>query len=292
MGHHHEHHAVKNLRLAFFLNLAFTVFEIFGGIYTNSIAILSDAVHDLGDSLSLGTAWYLQKKSNRKSDAKFSFGYQRFSLLGALINSVVLVGGSIYVIYAAVERIMYPESSDAEGMIFFAVVGVLVNGYAAWKLTKGKTMNEKVIGWHLIEDVLGWAAILIVSIILYFKDIPYLDPILSLLITLYILYNAFKRLRETLYLFLQGNPTDINKQEIEKELVNLLGVQSIHQTAIWSLDGEHHVFSTHIRMNKNVTAQESYQIKKNINQILERYKFEYYTVETELSNEDCSMYKQ
>src|SRR5690606_7238014 len=146
----------KNLKLAFFLNLGFTIFEIIGGFYVNSVAIISDALHDLGDSLSLGTAWYLQKKSHQGKDSRFSFGYKRFSLLGALINSLVLIGGSIFVIYQAVLRIIEPEASDAQGMIIFAIVGVAVNGFAAYKLSGGTSMNEKVVSWHLLEDVLGW----------------------------------------------------------------------------------------------------------------------------------------
>ncbi|WP_372920590.1 cation diffusion facilitator family transporter, partial [Salegentibacter sp.] len=141
MGHDHSHnHSGKNLKLAFFLNLGFTILEFFGGWYTNSVAIMSDAVHDLGDSLSLGSAWYLDKKSKEESNSSFSFGYRRFSLLGALINSLVLIIGSVYVISEAVSRLFEPETSDATGMIIFALIGVTVNGYAAYKLSSGKTL--------------------------------------------------------------------------------------------------------------------------------------------------------
>ena len=205
MSHHHHHHhnqSGKNLKIAFFLNLGFTILEFFGGIYVNSVAIMSDAVHDLGDSLSLGTAWYLDKKSHKEADDKYSFGYKRFSLLGALINSIVLIGGSIYVISEAIGRLFEPQPSDAQGMIVFAIIGVLVNGYAAWKLSSGNSLNEKTVSWHLMEDVLGWVAVLIVAIVLNFTDNQYLDPALSILITLYILYNVVLRLKETLYIFL------------------------------------------------------------------------------------------
>lgn len=196
--HSHDHKSIGNIKLAFFLNLGFTILEIIGGIYTNSIAIVSDAVHDLGDTLSLGSSWYLQNKSQQQSDHKFSYGYRRLSLLGAFINGVVLILGSAYVIYEAIKRIQSPEASDAQGMIIFAMIGVVVNGYAAYKLTHGKSMNEKVMSWHMIEDVMGWAAILVAAIVLYFYDNLYIDPILSLLITAYILFNAFKRLRSHL----------------------------------------------------------------------------------------------
>jgi cobalt-zinc-cadmium efflux system protein len=146
MGHDHSHHnATGNIKLAFFLNLGFTILEIVGGIYTNSIAIVSDAVHDLGDTLSLGSSWYLQNKSEKEPNNKYSYGYRRFSLLGAFINSVVLIAGSYYVVYQAIQRIQSPERSDATGMMIFALIGLAVNGYAAYKLSHGNSMNEKVM---------------------------------------------------------------------------------------------------------------------------------------------------
>lgn len=290
MGHDHHHHSSgKNLKLAFFLNLGFTILEFIGGIYVNSIAIISDAVHDLGDSLSLGTTWYLDHKAQQKSDSKFSFGYRRFSLLGALINSLVLIGGSIYVIYEAVGRLMNPEHSDAQGMMIFAIIGVAVNAYAAWKLSGGKTLNEKVVSWHLMEDVLGWVAVLVVSIVLQFKDIHYLDPALSLAITLYILYNVFKRLKETLFIFLQGTPADINLKEIKNKIENIRGVASSHHVHIWSQEGEHHVFTAHVKL-ENVNKFEEYKrLKAEVLNTLEAYNFEHFTVQFELDSETCSL---
>ncbi|MFT5821209.1 MAG: cobalt-zinc-cadmium efflux system protein [Crocinitomix sp.] len=293
MAHKHEHsHATKNIKVAFFINLIFTVIEIIGGIYTNSIAIISDAVHDLGDSLSLGTAWYLQNKSEQKPDKKYSFGYRRFSLLGALINSLVLLAGSIYVIYEAVGRFIEPEHADPTGMLIFAIVGITVNGFAAWKLSKGKSMNEKVISWHLLEDVLGWVAILIVAIVLQFKEILYLDPALSILITLYILWNSLKRLKETLFLFLQGSPTEIDNEKIEAEISAINGVASLHHTHIWSLDGEHHVFTSHVKLEKIAHIDRIIEIKEQIKAVLNNYPFEHYTIETEMENEDCGLIKK
>jgi len=289
MSHQHEHPSGKNLKIAFFLNLGFTILEIIGGLYVNSIAILSDAVHDLGDSLSLGTSWYLDKKSKKGENYKFSFGYNRFSLLGALLNSVVLIAGSIYVIYEAIGRLIKPEHSDADGMIIFAIIGVVVNGYAAFKLSGGKSMNEKVVSWHLVEDVLGWVAVLIVAIVLKFEDIHYLDPALSLLITLYILYNVIKRLKETLYIFLQGTPSDINLREVENKLLAIEKVDSLHHTHIWSLEGEKHVFTTHIRLKNITSLQDLEEFNQQMKVALKPYPFSHCTIETELDDKSCSL---
>jgi len=294
MAHNHPHdyghnHSSKNLRTAFFLNLGFTIFELIGGYYVNSVAIISDAIHDLGDSLSLGTSWFLDIKSKQSPTKAFSFGYRRFSLLGALLNSVILVAGSIYVISEAIGRIINPESSNATGMLIFAIIGVLVNGYAAWKLSKGKTLNERVISWHLVEDVLGWVAILIVSIVLHFKDIPYLDPALSLLITVYILWNVIQRLKETLVIFLQGEPSDVDREAIEREILSIEHVESIHHTHIWSLDGEHHVFTTHLKLGPIQDLNEMLSIKYQVKEIMKKYPFEHYTIETEIDSESCGL---
>ena len=291
MGHHHDHHhhSSNNIKVAFFLNFAFTILEIIGGLYVNSIAIISDAIHDLGDTISLGTSWYLEEKSYKKSNKKFSFGYKRFSLLGALINSIILIIGSLYVITEAVGRILEPEHTDAKGMIFFAVIGVLVNGYAAWKLSSGKTMNEKVASWHLVEDVLGWVAVLVVGIILNFKDIHYLDPALSLLITIYILWNVIIRLKQTLFIFLQGVPEELDINEIESKILNIDFVNSIHHMHIWSLEGEHNVFTAHIKIDDNSNLNNFKKVKFDVKDILKEYKFEHYTVEVEFNDENCDL---
>lgn len=255
----------------------------------NSIAILSDAVHDLGDSLSLGTAWFLERKSGKPANERFSFGYRRFSLFGALINSLVLIAGSVYVVTEAIDRIIEPQHSNAQGMLYFAIAGVLVNGYAAWKLSKGKNMNQRVVTWHLLEDVLGWVAVLIVAIVLQFWDNHYLDPVLSLLITLFILFNVFRRLRETLLIFLQGIPRDISLEEIKANLLAIEGIESLHHTHIWSLDGEKHVFSTHVKLDPLQNMADLNRVKDQIRDELKGYQFSHCTVETELNEENCSM---
>lgn len=290
-SHHHHDHSTsgKNLKVAFFLNVGFTIFEIIGGLYVNSVSIVSDAVHDLGDSLSLGTAWFLDTKSKQKADKNFTFGYARFSLLGALINSLVLILGSIYVITEAVGRILEPEHSNAQGMLIIAIIGIVVNGYAAWKMSGGKSLNEKVVSWHLLEDVLGWVAVFIVAVVLTFKDIPYLDPALSLLITAYILWGVVKRLKETLFVFLQGVPADVDVVEIELKLLEIEHVKSLHDIHVWSLEGEHHVFSTHLELEEISEFNQIVEVKKSAKEVLKKYHFRHYTIETELDGESCDL---
>jgi len=290
-GHHdhHHHHGSGNLRLAFFLNIGFTVLEVMGGLYTNSMAILSDALHDLGDSVSLGVAWYLHNKSKKKANERFTFGYKRFSLLGALINSLVLVTGSIIVIREAIGRLFHPQHSDASGMIVLAMIGIAVNGYAAWKAGQGKSLNERVVSWHLVEDVLGWIAVLVVSIVLFFKDIHYLDPALSLLITLYVLWNVVRRLKDTLNVFLQGRADDIDLEKVKSELLRVDHVESLHHVHLWSLDGEHQVFSAHLVLDNISDYRQIMQVKRDVNDKLKPYDLYDITVEIELDEGTCSL---
>lgn len=255
----------------------------------NSVSILSDALHDLGDSLSLGISWFLQNKSRKAANRFYTFGYNRFSLLGALLNSLVLIIGSIFIIREAILRLYSPEFSEPKGMLILAIIGVMVNGYAAWKLSSGKSMNEKVVSWHLLEDVLGWFAVLIVSIVLMFKQIKWLDPVLSLAITLYVLYNVVKRLRDTLKIFLQATPTDINADEIIDKICSLEYVKSMHHTHIWSLEGENNVFTTHILLKDIHDFEQMSATKQKVKNILKGYDFSHFTVEMELDERDCSL---
>ncbi|WP_377891259.1 cation diffusion facilitator family transporter [Alkalihalobacillus sp. R86527] len=290
MGHHHQHHSVKNIKTAFFLNFGFTIIEIIGGLLTNSMAILSDALHDLGDSLSLGISWYLQKKSNNKgSNATFSFGYKRFSLLGALINSIILIGGSLFILTQAVPRLLDPEPVQASGMLVLAILGIIVNGAAVLKLRSGKSMNEKVVTWHLLEDVLGWVAVLIVSIVLMFKNIPILDPILSIMITVYVLINVVKNLKKTVMIFLDAVPEGVDFQEITNKISALPGIISTHHTHLWSLDGEQHVLSTHIVVEESLEKAEIINLKKRIQEFVEELNLEHLTIQVDYQDENCLM---
>lgn len=293
MAHSHHHHdhsqGSGNLKLAFFLNLGFTIVELIGGIYVNSVAILSDAIHDLGDSLSLGLAWGLDIKSKQKANDNFSFGYGRFSLLGALINGLVLIIGSIFIVKEAIERLYNPEPSNATGMILFALVGVAVNGYAAWKVSHGSSQNEKVISWHLMEDVLGWVAVLIAGILLYFFDIPWIDPVLSLAISTFILWNVVRNLKETIYIFLQAVPSNISLDKIKSDILSQPNVESLHHVHIWSLEGANHVFTAHIKLKEINDLQELSETKSQVQKILKGYPLGHFTIEWELPNEECAL---
>ncbi|WP_018478529.1 cation diffusion facilitator family transporter [Pontibacter roseus] len=288
-GHgHHHHNATDNIKVAFFLNLGFTVIEIFGGLWINSMAILSDALHDLGDSLSLGLAWYFQHLSQRGSDQHFSYGYKRFSLLGAVINSVVLLLGSGVVLWVAIPRLFNPEPVHAPGMIGFALLGVAVNGYAALRLQKGDTLNERVAMLHLLEDVLGWAAVLVGGILLYFFDLPVIDPLLSVLITGYVLYNVVRNLRQGLQILLQGTPANISLRQLQERLEQVPEVRSVHDLHLWTLDGTSHVLTMHAVVNENLNLEQAHAVKQRIRTAMHNEQIDHVTVELEMPGQECS----
>ncbi len=291
MGHSHDHsrEATSDLRLAFLLNLSFTLVAAFGGVWTNSVAILSDAVHDFGDSLSLGLAWYLDRYARRERDHRFSYGYRRFSLLGAVTTTASLVVGSAFVLAEAIPRLLEPEPTDAAGMAAFAVLGVAVNGVAALRLRGRKSLNARVVSWHLLEDVLGWGAVLVVAVTLLFVNLPVLDPALSIVITVFILYNVVRNLRDTTVLFLQGVPNDVDLKAIEHRLAALDHVQSTHHTQVWSMDGAHHVLTTHLVVDAETTKDEVLSLRDDVRQLCEDHDFAHTTVEIEWGDESCRM---
>ena len=292
MAHDHHHGEVKNIKTAFFLNLFFTLFEIVGGFFTNSMAILSDAVHDLGDCLSLGLAWYFQKISNKRSDSSYSYGYKRFSLLGAIINSIVLTVGSIFILLEAIPRIFHPEKTQAAGMFFLAIVGVLVNGLAFYRLKKGSSLNEKVVSLHFLEDVLGWVAILIGAIIMYFFNVPFMDPVLSVGIAIFILSNVYKNIRQTLHIILQGIPVDIDIAEISEQLQQFKGIEDIHDLHIWSVDGSYNILTVHVVMNNLLEVTKITVLKDKIRNALKQKGIQHATIEFETAEERCDFEKE
>ena len=202
----------KNILIAFILNLGFSIFEFIGGAITNSVAIISDSIHDMGDAMSIGVSYFLEKKSKKKPDDKYTYGYIRYSVIGSTITTIILILGSLFVMYNAIKRIINPVDINYNGMIIFAVVGVVVNFLAAYFTKDGDSLTQKAVNLHMLEDVLGWAVVLIGAIIMRFTDIRIIDPILSILVALFIFKNAVSNFKAILDLFLEKTPNrNINK---------------------------------------------------------------------------------
>lgn len=262
MSHKHgsERLETKNLKIAFLLNLSFTVIELIGGVFTNSIAILSDAAHDFGDTISLGFAWYFQKISVRDGDQQFTYGYRRYSVLGALITLFVLLLGCLFILIEAIPRLFHPEQVDARGMFFLAILGIGVNMAAMLQLRKGTSLNEKVSALHLLEDVLGWVAVLIGSIVMFFADLPIIDPLLSIGIALLILFNVYKNLRQTLAILLQRTPKNVSIPQIREVILSQTKVKAVEDIHIWTLDGSYHIMTADLYLEPSLNVKEIEEI--------------------------------
>lgn len=290
-GHHHhsigENDKPKNIIIAFWLNTGFALLEIAGGLYTNSVAILSDAVHDLGDSLSLGLAYYFHKKSRQEKDERFNYGYRRFSLLGAFINALILIVSSVFIIRESVSRFFAPEQPDARGMVVLALMGIGVNGFAFLVLKKGGSINEKVVALHFVEDILGWVAVLIGSVVMIFADVPVLDPILSVLIAGYILFNVYKNLKTTFRILLQGRPDTVDESIIRKNVLAIPGVKDIHDLHFWTMDGQYNVMTLHVVVGQNQSVAQRENIKEQVKHSLQHLEIQHTTVEIESEDANC-----
>lgn len=272
----------NNILVAFILNLSFSIFEFIGGTFTNSVAIISDAIHDMGDSLSIGIAYFLEKKSKREPNEKYTYGYIRYSVIGSLITTVILIIGSLIVFYSAIKRMINPVEINYNGMIIFAIFGFTVNFLAAYLTRKGDSLNQKAVNLHMLEDVLGWIIVLIGAIIMKFTDITILDSILSILVALFILINACKNLKTIIDLFLEKTPTDIDISKIKTHLLKIKNILDIHHIHVWSIDGYNNYATMHV-----ITDGNHKEIKETIKQTLKQFNINHVTIELETKDEKC-----
>ena len=236
----------RNILIAFLLNLGFSVFEFFGGIFTGSVAILSDAVHDLGDALGIGVSWFLERKSKRQADSTYTYGYARFSVLGSVFTCDILLLGSVGVIVSAIGRLMNPVPIHYDGMILFAVVGVAVNLTAAFVTREGESLNQKAVNLHMLEDVLTWMVVLIGAVVMRFTDLTVLDPLVSIAVAVYIFVHAIGHLRAAVDIFLEKVPDGYAVEDIKTRIEQMEGVQNAHHIHIRSIDGYTHAASLHV----------------------------------------------
>lgn len=285
--HDDHHHGHGNIQTAFWINLVFTVIEVIGGLYTNSIAILSDAVHDLGDSVALLFSLLMEKVSQKKGNAYLTYGYRRYSLLGAFISSIILIVGSTFVLYHAIYRLRNIQEVNETGMLLMSLLGILFNGVAVLRLKKDQSLNSRVVFMHLLEDVLGWLSILIVSAVMHFVDLPILDPVLSIVIAIFILSRIIPTIMKVGRIFMQYKPDDMEIVKIKEKMESFEEILNIHDIHLWSLDGSHHIFSCHVLFHEDIPLERILQCNQTIRQQLQEMGIYHCTLETETGSADC-----
>ena len=272
----------KKILIAFILNLSFSIVELIGGICTGSIAILSDATHDFGDAISIGASLALEKKSKVQPDEKYTYGYARYSVLGGAITSFILLVGSGVVIYNAVLRFFSPVAIDYDGMLVLAVVGLLVNALATFFTHGGRSINQKAVNLHMLEDALGWLIILIGAVVMRFTDFYILDPILSILVAVFIVFGSIKNLKEIVEVFLLKKPKSVDLEQLKNHLLDIDGVEDVHHFHVWSMDGERVYASIHVAVKEYDAT-----IKSAVKEEMKEHGIEHITVEMERVDENC-----
>lgn len=276
--HLHSDGSGKNILSAFFINLTFTVISLIGGWLTNSMAIISDSIHDLGCTLSIALAWVFERIAGRRPTRTFTFGYRRFTLLGAFVNAFILLSGSSVVLYESIERLHHPEAVNAEGMLWFAILAILFKGLAVWRTWRGSNVNQRMVSLHLLGDCLGWVTVLLASIVLLFVEVPLLDTILSICISIYILYNVVRNLIVAFRIVLEGVPASINYKELKQKLETLDNISTIKDFRVWSMDNERHIAEISLTTPLN-DLRSVEQLKVAIRKTLEGHHIVWSTIE-------------
>jgi cobalt-zinc-cadmium efflux system protein len=267
----YNHKATVHLSFALVLNLIFNVIVIVGGLLTNSIAILADAVHDVGDTLAIFIAWFLQKFSEKGRDSDFTYGYKRFSVLGAAITSTIVICACFVVLWEAINRFFQPVTPSSTGMLLVAILGVILKGLSIYSLYGGKTFNERSIYVHLFGDVIEWIVVLILSIVLIFVNIPILDPLASIAISLWIIYNLGTNLYRSLKVLVQRVPDKFDIESFKNQVLDINGVTNIQDLHVWSLDGLSNVISIKINVSNDNNLENLNHIKSEINWIAKEF---------------------
>ena len=286
--------STKNIFIAFILNLVFSLIELIGGFLTNSVSIISDSIHDFGDAISIFISLILEKKSKKKPDINYTFGYLRYSTLGALLTSTILIVGSVIVITSAVGRIINPVEVNYNGMFIFAIIGIIVNFIATKITSHSNNLNEKNVSLHMLEDVLGWVCVLIGSIIIRFTNLHIIDPILSLGVAIFILINALKNLKDVFNILLEKKPSMVDIEEIKKHLLKIEYIKDIHHIHVWTIDGINNYITLHVFVEEDTLCKDLEELKKQINKELKEHGINHSTIEFETKkcvNTDCNCNK-
>lgn len=270
--HHHslEHMSNSKLLWVTLLNFSITLVQIVGGIISNSLSLLSDAVHNLGDSMAIFIAFLAGKMSNKKADAKHTFGHKRIQILAALFNALVLIIICVYLLFEAYQRFKNPEPIKGKIMLIIASFGLLANLISVLILKKNKedNLNVRAAYLHLLGDTLSSVAVIVGGIAIWLWDIVWIDPIITALVSLYIMWHTWHVVKETVDILMQSVPQNISLTAIKSTVELHEEVDNLHHLHIWNLDDNHTHLEAHINLKNNVTMSEMMQIKSEIDKLL------------------------
>ena len=294
MGHnHHQHnhrHTVegKKLLITVFLNLAITLAEFIGGIFSNSLALISDAFHNLSDTVAILITYITERISKKASDEKHTFGYKRIQILAALFNAVTLIAISVFLIFEAWERFNNPQPIKSVLMMTVAIIGLLANllSVLLLKSHQKENINIKSAYLHLIGDTLSSVAVIIGGILIYFYEMYWIDPLITVLISIYIIKETYVILYDTYKILMQQTPSDIELEDIIASVSSLKEVSGIHHIHIWNLTDREVHFEGHIDLCEDLKVSDSQIVVDKIQRILKK-KFEIDHITLQLEYDRC-----
>lgn len=276
-----ERNSTRNIFIAFVLNIFFSIFELIGGLITNSISIMADSVHDFGDAISILASLILEKYSRKKPNNDYTYGYLRYSTFGALITCTILLVGSILVIISAIKRLYNPATVNYNGMLLLSIIGIIVNLFATIITHKTKNINEKSVSLHMLEDVLGWVCVFLGSIIMKITDLKIIDPLLSIGVSVYIFFHAIKNFKEVLDILAEKKPALIDNLDLNKHLLSIKGIKDIHHEHIWTIDGINNYITLHVLVEESMLAKDLQKLKEKIKDELNEYNISHSVIEFE-----------
>ncbi len=293
MSNNHDTNQVSLPKLIFtiILNLIITVAQFIGGIISGSLALISDAIHNLSDSVSVILAWSAQVLSRRPSTNKSTFGYKRAEILAAFINSIALIAISVYLIFEAIERLLHPQPVEAKWMFWLGLLGLVANGISVLILEreKNKNINIKAAYLHLMGDALTSLAVITGAVLIWFFNIIWVDAVVTILIGVYLLVHTFKLLKESVTILMQMVPAEIDIAEIEARLQQIEGLKNVHHIHVWNLTDKLLHFECHLNLEQDLKVSETIIICDEVSKILhDEFDIEHVTIQFEFGGKDKS----
>ena len=271
---HHHHHAVneKNLLAATFLNLVITIVEIAGGILSGSLALLSDALHNLSDTFATFIAYLATLIGKREANQKKTFGYKRLEILAALINAVILIVMSVFLVREAWLRLQDPAPIDSMIMLVVGMIGLLANLYAVLILRKdaGKSINVKAAYIHLIGDSLSSVVVILGGVMIRIFKIDWIDPVITVLISIYIIRSGFLILKQSVNILMQSAPEHLDLSQIKFRVEQVPEVQNIHHIHSWMLTDQEVHMEAHVELKNDLRLSQVKLIHETIEHFLRK----------------------
>lgn len=275
-NHDHDHHSHseklsgQKLLWVTLLNLSITIVQIVGGLISNSLSLLSDAIHNLGDSSAIFIAFLAGKASRKKPDERRTFGYKRVEILAALLNAIVLISICIFLFYEAYKRFQNPEPIQGKLMMIVAVFGLLANLVSVLVLEKDKdhSLNVKAAYMHLLGDTLSSVAVIIGGVAIWLFNIYWIDPLITVLVGIYIVWHTWEIVQQTIDILMQSTPEGINLQELKVKVENVEGIENIHHVHVWKLDDTQIHLEAHVNLVHDVTMTEMMAIQNDVENVL------------------------